>query len=531
MATTTKYASVVVNLGLGLPSWVTDLDDQQRVAAYDGYQRMYDNAPGTFKVSMRGTEDKPVYIPSARKIVEATNRFLGKGWNWSLASVNPDVQVAEADRATLEATLAALFAREEMLAKFFSIKRNFLIKGDAFWHISADLGAVAGQRVSISEINPRSVFKIPHPTNEERMVGVYIVDLILADDGKTEIARRQEYRYNDDGTVFSRLTFWEANAWDDRWTGHPPLKPVETPEGYRADPNMALLLSGTTLPTSVTTIPVYHMRNNRAGGEPYGSSQIAGIETLIAAINQTVSDEDITLALQGLGVFVTDSTRPVDSQGIETDWVVAPGTVLEMKTGSTFQRIDGVKTVVPFQEHLGYLDSQLTSTSGLSATAIGNVDVQVAASGVALRLDMAPILAQNEEKEAELLSRMDQMLFDLLKMWMPVEGVSVPEGLQISNSFDDPLPIDRAGVIAEVTALVNAGLMSRDFAIKYLTAKLGYQFPTDMLLDILDEQDSIGARLRAEAAGGAVGTDEGTGDISMGAGGAAGSIATPAPVA
>jgi hypothetical protein len=512
--TTNKYNSAVVSLGRGLPSWVTDTDDQSRVAAYDAYDDMYKNVPDTFKVVMRGTDDRPVYIPSAMKIIEATNRYLGKEWNWSVAAVGPDAQVQEAGRAEVELALGNLAVREEFLSKFYSLKRNMLKRGDAFLHITANLGRAPGRRLSITELSARSVFWITSALSEEEKTGVYIVDLIYADDGTTQIARRMEYRYNESGGVDARLTFWETNAWDDRWTGHPALKPVAIPTAYKV-PDLTALLSGYTLPNTVTTIPVYHFRNRREGGEPFGTSQIAGVETLIAAINQTVSDEDITLALQGLGVYMTDSARPVNDAGEEIDWEISPGVVLEMKLGSKMARIDGVGSVIPFQDHLKYLGDEMQSSTGLSSTAVGEVDVSVAASGVALRLDMAPILAQNEEKEAELLDRLDQMMFDLLTQWMPLEQVvTVQPGIKITNSFSDPLPIDRAGIIAEIVQLVTAGLMSREFAIAYLTAKLGYQFPSDMLAKILNEEDTVAARLAAEALGGAVSTDDGAGNIA-----------------
>lgn len=503
MPATNKYDSVVANLSRPLPSWVTDVDDKQRVAAYDGYDDMYKNVPGTFSVVLRGEEDAPVYVPSAAKIIEATNRYLGKGWRFTVASVNPDTQVGEGQRLEVEGQFSALFTREEFAAILFSLKRNMLKRGDAWLHITANTLNAPGTRLSINEVSARTVFRIPHPNNIEWMIGVYIVDLIFADDGKTQIARRQEYRYNETGGVDTRMTFWEPNGWDDRWVGHPALKSVETPASYREDPAMALLLAGYTLPPSITTIPLYHFRNKREGGEPYGTSQIAGVETLIAAINQTVSDEDITLALQGLGVYITDSARPVADDGqTETDWVIAPGSVLEMKAGSTFRRVEGVSTVIPFQDHLNYTENAINESTGLSSTAIGNVDVQVAASGVALRLDMAPILAQNEEKEVELLGRLDQFMFDLYTQWWPVDGLGVSEGLRITNSFSDPLPIDEDKIVDRVIKLVAAKLMSAEFAVDYLNRTLGYNFPEDMLVTIATEQDAVAERMAVEAGGG-----------------------------
>jgi hypothetical protein len=212
------------------------------------------------------------------------------------------------------------------------------------------------------------------------------------------------------------------------------------------------------------------------------------------------------LALNGIGLFVTDSAKPIDAAGNESDWIVAPGTVLQVKPGTKFERVAGVQSNTPFQEHLGYLGDEIDKSAGLSATAIGNVDASVAASGVALRLDMAPILAQNEEKEVEILGRLDQMLFDLMTWWFPVDGTNVPPGLMITNSFGDPLPVDRSGIIKEVTDLLTAGLMSKAFAIDYLQNMLGYQFPPGMLDEIMAEAssaDPVGDRVLSEAAGGA----------------------------
>jgi hypothetical protein len=508
MASISRFNSVITALGLPQPTWVTDAEDKARVAAYDGYDNMFENNAGTFKVAMRGTDDKPVYIPSARKIVETTVRYLGKGWAFTVASLAADNATATADVAGITIALNQLTIREEFATKLTSLKRNLLKRGDALFHISANLARPAGQRISIREIHARTFFRIANPTDEQVTDGCYIADLILADDGRTQIVRRMSYRYNENGTVQAQLGFFETNGWDDRWVGHPAIKPVATPAAYIA-PAFAALLTGITLPASVTQIPVYHFRNRRDETEPFGTSQISGVEMLIAAVNQTASDEDVTLALQGLGCYVTDAESPIDPDtGEETDWVISPGSVLEVRAGSTFTRISGVGTVVPFQDHLGYLDTGIKEATGLSNTAIGQVDAAVVASGVALRLDMAPILAQNEETETELLGRLDQLFFDLLTMWLPLEGVSVPQGLTILNTFNDPLPIDRPATVAEITTLVAAGLMSREFAIGYIGAKLGYQFPADMLQQVETEQDTVAARLYAEMAGAAIPPDQ-----------------------
>lgn len=501
--TTNKYRSVISTLEVPLPAWVTDDDDQMRVAAYDGYDDMYQNVPDTFEVAMRGSEDndRPIYVPGARRIVEAVLRYLGKDWNWTVTSASKN----GADQDVAQAALSQIYINNMMIAQDFSFKRNMVRKGDALWHITADPSMPPGQRITITEIDPRTYFRIPSPTNPNRTLGCYIVSLITFDENpsaplslRRTIAMRQEYRYTDDGHVSAKLAFFENNAWDDRFPGHPEIREVEPPLEYQT-PEWEHLLQGAVLPDTVTRIPVYHAANNREGTESFGISDLAGLETLIAGVNQSASDEDIVLALLGIGFYVTDAPPPTDEEGNEMDWVIAPGTVAQIKPGQSFQRVAGVDKALPHQDHLKFLQNNIDQAAGLTQTAIGNVSSQVVASGVALMLDMAPILAKNEEKEVELLSLKDRMASDLLHMWWPLEGKgSIAPDISVSNSFGDPLPVDRVAVYTEVIALVKQGLMSKEFALEILKEKLGYNFPTDMLDSINSDLDAESARLGLE---------------------------------
>lgn len=543
---TSKYQGIFKTLGLPTPSWVSEATDAMRVAAYDGFSAIYDNVPETFKVYARGDEDHPIYVPSASKIIETVNRYLGKDWQWSVNSLAASAEAGagqvtgdtgpgpmEAKRLEIQRALAKLFVREEVPSKFYSIKRNMLKKGDAIWHVTVNEAMPEGERLSILELDPRNFFRIPDPSNDSKTIGCYIVDLIRV--GTTDIARRVEYRriMTDQqasdygvpvGQIFTRLSFWEPNGWDDRWIGHPELKAVAPPEPYGSDEAYAQFLEGGPLPLSVKALPVYHIRNKRDGSDPWGTSQLSGLETLIAAVNQGISDEDLTLALQGIGVYATDSPPPRNEDGSEGEWWIAPAAVIEVQMGRKFERVSGVSSVQPFQDHLRYLEKKMDESAGISEAAAGRVDANVAKSGVALRLEMAPILAANEEKELELLSKMDQFLHDLVFMWLPLEGVNAdPDDISVTNSFGDPLPLDREAIIKEVSALVTSGLMSKPFAIEYLSAKLGYQFPSDMLDSITADEDRVAARMAAE-----LGMDFGAPDTPEGDGSAA-SATTGAP--
>jgi hypothetical protein len=448
--TIARYASVVSTLGRPMPTWVTNPDDAVRVAAYDAYDDMYDNVPLTFMVAMRGTNDNPIYVPSTKKIVEAVNRYLGKGWNWTVSTVDANAANEEAARAWL----SGVYTNNKMPSKFGSAKRGMLRRGDSILHIIGRPDRPAGSRVQIVEIHPRTYFPIEDATDPEGVTGVYIVNLLSVQDTEgskltRSVALRQEYRYRTvkgQRRVFSRLAFFETDAWDDRYPGHGEIKEVDTPQAFDT-PAMQGVLKGIMLPDAVTKIPVYHIVNNRTDEERFGTAEVAGMETLIAAKNQAVSDEDITLALVGLGLYTTTAGRPVNDEGVETDWVIAPGWVVELKEGESFDKVPGVDDMKPYQDHIH----------------------------------------------------------------------TVSDDVSVANTFDDPLPVDRAATVTEVTALVTAGLMSKEFAISVLKDKLGYDFPTDMMDQITAAADAEAARVAAEMALSGV-NDPNAGNGSPGAG-------------
>src|SRR5690606_37483404 len=107
------------------------------------------------------------------------------------------------------------------------------------------------------------------------------------------------------------------------------------------------------------------------------SSELKGVEALMGSINQTITDEEVALALQGLGVYATDAPPP-SVNGVEQDWVIAPANVLEVPNGSWFKRIEGLSSVTPTLDHINFLTDALFEGTGTFRT--GHVDVQVAES-------------------------------------------------------------------------------------------------------------------------------------------------------
>jgi len=511
--------TTALSLGRPKPTHVRDgAEDLDRITAYDTYEDIWTNIPEAFAALLRQGDD-PIsrrYIPAVRGIIESVNRYLALNpeisWTGIAGATISDEQMAE-----FQARVNLTLAREEFAIKFMAMKRWGLIRGDACLMLSADPNKAEGTRIRITEVPANQYFPIYDPTDGERVIGCYLASIVLNDDDE-DIVQRIEYHrvlteeqaalYNDApvGSIFYRVGYFELDGWDDRQPDPDDLKPVEVPEWAQPDPDAETSpLAGFALPAQITSIPVYHFRNNRRGGIEgrFGTSELQGLETILAGMIQNSTDEDMTIALMGIGMYWTDSGKPRNAQGQEVEWVIAPGTVIEVEKDGKLGRIEGVGSVQPIQDHMAHLKAEARDAAAIPAIAAGARDPNADQSGVALRIEFMPILAKNAEKESELSSKLTQMFYDLAYMWFPAYEQWEPPQVQPAILFDDPLPVDRAAVLKEVTDLVTARIASISWAQTYLAEKLGYKFSSNMLNEIVAEQeqllDATGSRIGEEA--------------------------------
>lgn len=446
--------------------------DQLRIQTYDLYEDLYRNATASLKIVLRGDDQAPIIMPNGRKIIEATNRFLGVNVDYLVEALGD-----EGARQEVELWWADFWKREAFPAKFNSNKRWGLIRGDAYFYVYAEPEKVASQRISIKELDPRQVFEIEDAIGN--ILGVHIVDKVQdfrePDKPEKQIARRRTFRKTDEG-ITSELSFWTIGKWDDRTT-----KAVEVQERVPyPDYDEEVFL----LPATITQLPVYKWRNQPPQNSNWGTSQLAGLETLLYALNQSLSDEDSTLVFQGLGMYVTDAAPPLDpNTGDVADWNIGPKQIIEISNGQRFERVTGVSDLSPFINHMNYINDGMTEASGTPQIAIGRVDVAVAESGISLQLQLMPLLAQNAEKELELITVLDQMFFDITTMWLPgyepeqFGNAEVMSQLSVVCVFDDPMPVDRAKKIEEIITLDQANLILKSMSVAALR-ELGWKYPT-----------------------------------------------------
>jgi hypothetical protein len=504
MAATSPYATALA-LQRPKPSHVEDgFWNVDRVAAYSTYEDIWNNLPETFAALLRAGDDPKArrYIPIVRELIEGVNRYLAKdpeiGWT---ASAGATIDQAAMDEFT--GRVQGTLTREEFAIKFLALKRWWLVKGDSLLVLGADPLKEQGSRIRITEVPADQYFPIYDPADGERVIGAYLAS-IVQDDDEDDIVQRIEYQKVNTqeraaafgvplGSIFYRIGYFEQDGWDDREPGA-ELKPTEPPS-WAVGPGDAPVdpQTGYALPSQITALPIYHFRNNRRGGPngKFGVSEIQGLETLLAGTIQNATDEDMSIALLGIGAYWTDSGRPHDKNGKEVDWELAPGTIIELEKGGKLGKLEGITSVTPLQDHINYIAKSARGAMSVPEIATGRVDPSSTASGVALMIQFLPILAHNEEKEAELESKLTQMLFDLTQMWFPAyEGWPAMQ-VQPSVHFGNPIPLDRAATLKEILDMVTARVIPIAFAQSVIKEKLGYAIPTDALAQIVKEQETM----------------------------------------
>lgn len=479
----TPYSSLEYFWPGAMPSWIPNPIDQQRIQSYQIYEQIYHNVPTTFKLVYRGQEDKPIYIPTAKTIIEATTRYTAPEFGFTVGP-RADSTATVTSEVVLQATQAFndLFTRERFFSKFTGNKRYGLIRGDWAWHIVADSSKDEGSRISIYPLDPGSYFPIWHPEDLDRVIGAHIVDTFTDPETQDVLIKRLTYRKQIDANFNpipgAPITVEEGIFELDKWEG-PKDKPVK-------------ILRPPTVIVGITSIPIYHVKNFEEPANPFGSSELRGVERLLGAINQGISDQELSLSLEGLGLYATDAPHPTNEDGEETDWVLGPGRVLEHPQGTSFNRVSGVSSIAPYQEHLGYLEKKLFQATGVSEAAMGIVDVAVAQSGISLQLQFQPMVAKTNEKDNEIIAVHDQMFFDFATQWFPTFERLSFDGMTVSARVGGKIPIDRVAKFTELNNMMDRKVISAAY-YRQEAARLGYVFPETIEQDIEDEQKALTA--------------------------------------
>ena len=435
-------------------------DHRERIGSYFKYDEMYWNDDTQFTLRVLEGEE-PLYIPNARTIVDTTSHYLLKG-----LQVHPESP--EKNRALTDA-LKNFLTRERFYSRFHTAKHAGVARGDFAFHMTADPTKPDGTRLSLTSIDPATVVPIYDDDDMTKLLRVHIVEAYRdALEPTKQLIRKLTYEYELVGgrkRVFREEAIWELEP---KWWGPKPKKVRE-------------LISRAPLPEAITVIPVYWFQNIGWDGQQFGSSELRGFERLNYAVSQAATDQEVALSLEGLGVYATDGGRPVDDQGNEVDWEIAPGKVMEVPQGSFFRRVEGMSTLKPSMDHINYLESKLREAGGLSDVALGRVDVQTAQSGIALAIKFMPTLAKIEERDLAGVEGLTQLFHDW-KTWWSVYEREVLDG-EIEVTIGDKLPTNRTERINELNNMLDRKVISKKYYREEMQT-LGYEFPDDIQEEI-----------------------------------------------
>lgn len=480
----TPWSSLDTMLGK-LPTWWPE-EERQRIQSYDKYDQMYWNDPTQYAIRVLENE-QPIYVPNARVIVDTTTQYLMKGLEIVPASASTKMSPAGAedvkrdreasDKSPDQKRLDDFLKRERFMSKMHINKRAGVTRGDSAFHITADPEKPEGSRISIDTLHPGMVWKETDDDDPDKIVRMHIVEQYVDEEDPEEKVYIKKLTYEKQLIGGTNKIWREAALYELQdegiWWYEEGAKKVQQ------------ILPGGFLPDSITQYPIYWFNNIEWESQLYGSSDLRGLEFLEWAVSQGTTDTQMALALEGLGVYATDGGRPVDNDGNETEWEIQPGGVAEVPAGSYFRRVEGVGSITPMMDQLKYLESKMYAATGMTDVALGQVDVQVAQSGIALAIKFMPTLARLEPRDTSYVEVLQQMWYDL-RSWFDAydPGFQIPEvDILIAKS---KLPPNRTETLNELNNMFDRKIISKRF-YRTEAAKLGYIIPADEDKQILKE--------------------------------------------
>lgn len=492
--TFTQYSTIEPWLSIA-PGWVPEAD-KLRISAYQKYEEIYWSSEEGFTDVLRGDNENPILMPTARTIVNTVNRYTAPEFGYM---IEPR-EGGGTDQALLVARIAfeSLFTREEFFSKFAASKCKGLRMGDwPVWHILADDTKPLGRRITIQTVDPASYFPVYETDRDpsgdpDKLVAVHLVETLQVNN-QERVSRLTYERLFDANGVQTGIQVSHGIFKPDAWTAA-----TAAPESVIIAPKL--------LPESIPAIPVYHLKNLDPT-DPFGSSELRGLESVLLGINQTISDEDAALALDGIGVYATDNGAPRDQNGNEVDWILGPGRVLIHAAG--LKRISGATSVAPFGDHYARLLDAVRDAVGASDVAMGKTDTATAESGIALLMRLGPILAHTKDKDRHIIDVHAHLFHDLcfwlaeyeeLPMLLTTgEGGETVPSVLITPTIGDKIPTNLKSVITDVVQLraMTPPLISMETSIRLLR-EAGMDLADNELDLIVKENEEILANFNGE---------------------------------
>ena len=160
---------------------------------------------------------------------------------------------------------------------------------------------------------------------------------------------------------------------------------------------------------------------------------------------------------------------------------------MEVPSGSYFRRVEGLTSITPATDQIDYLEGKINEASSLTDVARGEVDVQIAQSGIALAIRFLPTLAKMEQRDLAGVGKLKQLFHDWV-IWHEVFEFELLEG-EVLVEIGDKLPSNRTERLNELNNMLDRKVISAQYYRDQMQ-KLGYVFPEEIADQILEEQQA-----------------------------------------
>lgn len=473
------------------PAWLTG-DDSDRAGAYDTYESMYWSEDNCFTLRVIVTE-QPIYISNPRILVDTVAHYLLKGLTVSM--LDPDKYPKEKD------DLEDFLERQMFYPRFHTAKHGGCIHGDFALHLTADPRKPEGQRISLTSVHPGKIVREFDDDDGDSVTEAWIVEGYTDPDNPDKnLCRRLHYWYDDgdgddqDGPGYDPDAPADYEMLDGIQSGGRRVMSeevvLEVDDDLWGDNEKVYLVLNepAALPDPIDCIPIYWFKNIPMDGQPFGSSDLRGFERAIRGISQEATDLGVAMALDGLGAYVTDATRPKNDQGAEINWSIEPGQILELQNGTYFKRVEGIKSVTPLLDAIKYQESKIYQAGGVSSVAMGDVDSQTASNPMALAIKFLPTLAKITERDAFGIGRLKNLFWDWTKWRQAFEDKVWPAKAKLSVKIGEKLPMDRTARVNELNNMLDRDIISKAYYRSEME-NLGFEFPDDIEEQIEQERE------------------------------------------
>jgi len=461
------------------PNWLPN-DDSERAACYDSLESMYWSEDASYTLRVLVTE-QPIYSPNPRIVVDTIAHYLLKGLK---------IGVEDPEKNKQEASdLEDFLDREMFYPRFHAAKHGGCIRGDFCLHMTADPDKPAGKRVSLTSVHPGKVVRKFDDDDGEHITEAWIIEQYCdPDDEDQDLVRRLHYWYEvgdvstktDDPDELPPIDQEIAPAGETRlvWSEEEILYNDDTLWGDSERVRQVVNLAA-PLPEEVDHIPVFWFKNIPMDGQPFGSSDLRGLERMFRGVSQQITDLNIAMALDGLGQYVTDAPPPSGPNGQELSWTIEPGQVQQVPNGNFFKRVEGVGSVQPMLDTIGYAENQINQASGVSAVSMGDVPPAVSSNPMALAVNFMPTLSKVEQRDHFGIARLKHVFWQWTHFREAYEGKVWPAKLKVTVVIGDKLPQDRTARVNELNNMLDRDIISKAYYRQEMTL-LGYQFPDDI---------------------------------------------------